>query len=152
MEGIYRLYSLTFTEDGQQMRHLDGRFLIHNGYLRILEDSGGNLHKFLPPGEMTPLVTERLDRVRRSGYYELLHEDALHSGVHPDHVPELDFGDADAHPEATFTVSGPSLPAPQHLEVWQDSVILDGKKMSDDEVKVLMSAVELKKLVLTPHQ
>ncbi len=152
MEGIYRLYSLRFTADGQQTKRMVGRFLVHNGNLRFLEDHSGYLHRMFTPGEVTPQTIDRLHSIKQNGYWDLIHEDALHAGEHPEHVPDLDTGDQTATPEATFTVSGKDLPAPQHLEVWSGCCVLDGKKLSDSEVEILMSRVELGKLTLTPHQ
>lgn len=152
MQGLYRLYHLRFTSDGQQSRRMVGRFLIYNGHIRILEDHHGSLHELLGSGELTTQTIERLNSMKRSGYWELIHEDDLNQGNHPEHVPDLDMGPEQPTPEATFTVSGSSLPAPQHLEVWPDVCVLDGKNLTKEEVEVLMSAIEMGKLTLTPHQ
>ncbi len=152
MQGLYRLYTLKFTADGQQSRRMVGRFLIYNGHIRLLEDHLGSLHHLLGSGELTTQVIERLESMKRSGYWELIHEDDLNQANHPEHVPDLDMGPQAGVPEATFSVTDPAAASTKHLEIWPDIVVLDGKNISKEEVEVLMSRVESGKLILTPHQ
>jgi hypothetical protein len=148
MEGVYRLIVHRFDGQGQQHDRTAGRFLIHQNVLVHLEDHSGNLEHWFPQGVLTARTTARLQDIGRSGYYELLHEDHVNEGHHPDRVEEMELGPV--QPEAVFTLNGEGLPAPELVEVWADAIEVGGRRLGDREAADLMDKVRAGTLVLTP--
>jgi hypothetical protein len=148
MEGVYRLIAHRYDASGQQHDRLLGRFFIHQNVLVHLEDHTGVLENWFPQGIVTPRTVERLQRVGSTGYYEIVHEDDLNAGNHPDHLEEMDLGPV--RPEAVFTLNGEGLPAPELVEVWGDSIEVGGRRLNDAEGADLMDRVRAGTLVLTP--
>lgn len=148
MDGVYRLIVHRFDDAGARHDRLAGRFVIENGMLTILDDYMGKLHQLFPVGLVTARTKQRIASVDRSGYMQLVREDHVNEGEHPEHVNELDLGEL--QPEATFMLVGEGIPAPQLVEVWSNAVMVAGKRLSDLEARDLMDKVEAGKLILTP--
>lgn len=148
MDGIYRVYAHRFDEAGQRHDRIMGRFAIEQGLLLILEDHYGKLHHLFPQGLITARTKKRMENLERSGYHQIVREDHVNQGHHPEHARDMDLGEME--PEARFMVSGEGVHAPQLLEIWSGAVVLAGRRLSDMETRELMNGVHAGKLILSP--
>jgi len=144
MEGFYRLFGLSYTQGQLQRRYL-GRFAIHNGHLQVLESRGQTLHEMLPDGEVDETLQHRLQNMAQSPYFQLINEQSLHEGHYPDLIPEMDLGEG--QPDAIYSLQEPGQ-TPQHLEIWGETAILDGRRLTPHELDALMARVEAGKYML----
>jgi hypothetical protein len=146
-EGIYRIYKLRHADDGSVGRRMWMRVFIHDGQVQHLEDHD-NAQRFLPEGPMTPHLSRRLEQLQHSPYFEVIHERDLGEGMHAEHVAPLELGEIT--PDHKFVMTGPSLPNPQILELWGEAVVLDGRRLDENEAHQLLSEVGAGRLSLTP--
>lgn len=146
-DGIYRIYQLRFDEADRQHRTLAARFLIQDGHLHHLEDHKSMGEDF-PEGPIAPEVERHFKMLQHSGYYEVIHESDVAAGHHPEEVPLFDLGDCEA--EHKFVVTGDGLAEPSHVEMWDDAIEVDGRRLSEHEAHHLLSEVASGRLVLTP--
>ena len=91
-EGIYRLYRNYAGKDGRLQRRLVGRFILYGNTLNDLEDHDGVLESLAPDHRVSAETLARLRSMQQSPYWDLVHEEEVQSGEHPDLLPEM-------HPE-----------------------------------------------------
>lgn len=144
MDGVYRIYARK--PDGY--RRLMGRLAITDGLVHHLEDHHGSLEGIFPEGPVSPRTAQRLHSFSHSPYYEIVDEENINAGHHTEDIPDLEIGDVT--PEATFTLAGEGLAAPQLVEVWHGAVVVAGRKLSEGDVHELMGKVRDGTLILTP--
>src|SRR6266851_2331960 len=136
--GTYLLYELEPTE-GKPEQHMVGRFMVEGDQFHILEDHNNILSDHLSDGLMTPNHQKALFNLLHSGYFRIIPEDEINEGHHEDQIEDLDIGNTE--PDATYLVSGPTLDEPKVLEMYGDNCVLDGKKLSEEEIKGLMQNI-----------
>lgn len=146
-DGIYRLYKVRYDHAHQQHRRLAGRLLVANGQIQHLEDHH-SLQELIPEGPVTPQVERRFKQLSRSGYHELLHEEDISRGEHPDEFEDLDVGAIE--PEHRFIMTGDGLANPAIVEMWDDAISVDGRRVDDTEAHQMLGEVAAGRLVLTP--
>ncbi|WNM70323.1 hypothetical protein [Myxococcus phage Mx1] len=147
MDGIYRIYKLRHTEDGQTHRKLAARLFIHEGQVHHLEDHH-DMDRMFPEGPFTPQLQRRMRQLASSGYHQVVDEAHIAQGHHPELVEQLDIGPIQA--EHRFLMTGANLPNPQLVELWDHAVVLDGRRLEDDEAHQLLQEVAVGRLTLTP--
>lgn len=146
--GIYRIYQLRYSENEQIHRRLAARILVHDGNIHHLESHHSAVEELLPEGPITPLVQRKFSQLRNSGYYEVVDEKHVAAGHHPAEVPEMDLGEVEA--DHKFIMTGPSLVNPAMIEMWDDAVVMDGRRLDDTEAHQLLGEVAAGRLILTP--
>jgi hypothetical protein len=146
-DGLYRIYKMRFDEAKQKHVRLVGRIMIHERTLHHLEDHG-QIHELLPEGEITAVTARRWGQLQNSGYYQVVDENDLHAGEHPEHVEDLDLGEIKA--EAKFIMTGDGLAKPSLVELWDHAVMVDGHRLDDSEAQQLLHEVQAGRVVLTP--
>lgn len=97
-EGIWRLYRLYVGDSLKPQRRMVGRFLLYGDTLGVLEDHDDILEKLAPNGVVNEDVLKRLALLDRSPYWELVNEDDIQAGEHPEHLPELQDGGPEEWP------------------------------------------------------
>lgn len=146
-DGIYRIYKLRHDQTGETHRKLAARLLVHQGICHHLEDHH-DMEDLFPEGQVTPQFGRRLTQLAHSGYHEVVHEDDLHAGHHPEYVEPLDIGAVE--PEARFIMTGEGLVHPQHVEMYEEAIYVDGKRLDDNDAHHLMTEVSHGRLHLQP--
>ncbi len=123
--------------------HPAGRFMLHQGHLHHLEDYHGILASMLPEG---PLTAETISRL-----HGLQHGGAISSTPHPapDHRPTvLDEPGVELTPEMTpprpavFHYHRPGMLHPHVLEFGLRGGALDGQKLDDSELALMLHNVQ----------
>lgn len=137
--GTFRLYHITDSNSKPQDR-LVGRFLIDGKQFFILEDHEGLLENSLPDGLLDNHHLNVIDKLNHSSYYKIIHENQLNQGHHDHLIEDLDIGSVE--PEAEYILSGRNY-APERMEAFGDSILIDGKKIEDSEVNEIMNKVRL---------
>lgn len=87
-EGIYRLYRRYTDDKAQTQRRLVARFVLYGESLTTLEDHDGVVESLAPDGHVNSRTIQHLHSMGASPYWELVHEDAVQAGEHPDLLPE----------------------------------------------------------------
>lgn len=146
-DGIYRLYKVRFDHAHQAHRRLAGRVLVEGGQVKHLEDHHA-LQELLPEGPVTPDTERRFRQLARSGYHELIHENDIARGAHPQEFQDMDIGAIE--PEHRFIMTGDGLTNPAIVEMWDDAISVDGRHIDDNEAHQLLGEVAAGRLVLTP--
>lgn len=146
-DGIYRIYKVRFDERGEKHRLIAARLHFENGQVEHLENHH-DLDTLFPEGPVTPAMVRTFMRFKTNPYTEVIHEADIHEGHHDSEVQELDIGTAE--PEHRFTLTGPSIPHPQIVEMWDDVVVLDGRELDDSEAHQLLGEVKAGRLHLVP--
>lgn len=146
-DGLYRIYGIRFDEANQKHVRMVARLMIHQGFLFHLEDHD-NIHELLPEGQVTKTTAQRWEQLRNSGYYEVVDENDLSAGEHPEHVEELDLGEVKA--ESKFIMTGDGIQNPAVVELWDHAVVVDGRRLDDTEAQQLLNEVQAGRVVLTP--
>jgi hypothetical protein len=146
-DGLYRIYKSRFDEAKQKHIRLIGRILVHQNTLFHLEDHD-QIHEMFPEGPISKTTARRWDQLRNSGYFQVVDENDLHAGEHPEHTEELDLGEIKA--EAKFIMTGDGLAKPSIVELWDHAVVVDGHRLDDSEAQQLLHEVQSGRVVLTP--
>lgn len=146
--GIYKISQLRYDEGDQVHKKLVGRILVQDGQLQHLESHHSVVDELLPEGQITPSVQRLFNQLKSSGYYEVVNEKHISAGHHPNHVQELDLGEVEA--DHKFIMTGPTLHNPAMIEMWDDAVVMDGRRLDDNEAHQLLGEVAAGRLVLTP--
>jgi hypothetical protein len=147
-EGKYRIFRLRHGADGQTHRQLMTRIWVSGGNIWHLEDHGHFGEDLFPEGPVTGKAAKRFQQMQHNGYYQIVHEDALGSGHHPEHIRDLEFGDVQA--EHKFIMTGDGMKGPTVLELWDHAVVVDGRRLDDSEAQHLLSEVQAGRVTLTP--
>ena len=145
--GTYRLYSIFHTM-GKPEERLVGRFWINGGELHILEDHNNLLSDSLLNGKIDQKHEKVLWNLIHSGYYKVIPESGVNEGHYDDMAQDLDIGEIS--PDQEYIVSGATLDSPMRLEMHGENLILDGKRLSEEEVKSFMSKVHSQEYTLVP--
>src|SRR6266700_2242145 len=137
--GTFSIYFLKPT-NGVPEQNQVGRFMIQGGQFTVLEDPFHIFKHNLPDAKMDETHLKLLSHLQNSGYYKLVNDDDINEGFHEDLTPDLDLG-ATPRPDNEYVVSGPTLRTPMRLEVFGSNFVLDGRKLSEEEVKEFMDNV-----------
>lgn len=144
--GTFRIYHIE-TSGSQPKDRLIGRFLIDGKQFFILEDHEDLLESALPDGMLDNNHLNTIDKLNHSPYYKIIHENQLNQGHHDHLIEDLDIGPVE--PEAEYILSGRNY-APERMEAYGDSILVDGKKLEDQEVQEIMSKVRSGEFKLIP--
>lgn len=126
----------------QGRKHPAGRFMIHNGKLTHLEDYHGVLSSMLPEGEIDSTTISRLHGMKWSPSlavsphnYQTPQQAAapVPVEVHPDPVPLA---------PPVFEYHRPGMSQPHVVEFGAGGAALDGKKLSDPELHLILDNVK----------
>ena len=148
-DGTYQLFALSWGHDGAEHSRLLSRFDINKGCIQHIEDHMGHADQLLPEGPIDYRTLGRLEQLKQSGYYKLVHEDDISACHHPELVQPMDFGEIT--PEKKFILTGVDYPAGQLVEVWGEAVTLAGRTLSEQELRELMDKVKDGSATLTPE-
>lgn len=147
-DGVYLVLACKHADNPTDpYRALAGRFSVEGHEIEHLEDHFGHLKEAVPEGPLTHAHVRALANLMASGYYELLHEDDLEGGKHPELVPEfpLHYG---AVP--TYQIKGGDLSG-QQVKIYGSTVFTqDGGEMSEMQARQLLSAAEAGEIKLVP--
>lgn len=144
--GTYRIYQLIHGE-GDPQEVLVGRFMVKDGNFTTLEDHDGLITKELPDGPVGHPHEKFFNGIDNSGYYKLIAEQNIDQGHHADLVEDVDWDDS--QPEARYILMAPNE-EPKRMEMYGETVVLDGEKLSDEAVKKIIEAVRENKFRLLP--
>jgi hypothetical protein len=144
--GTYRVYHMTHGS-GDPQEVMIGRFMISHNNFNILEDHDGLLGRELPEGAMDDHHQKCLFELDNSPYFKLIPEQQINQGLHNDLIEEVDW--ADTNPEARYMLIAPNE-EPKRMEMYGETVVLDGEKLSDEAVKKIVGAVREGKFKLVP--
>jgi hypothetical protein len=146
-DGIFRIYKLRYSDDDQEHRRLAGRVWIQGGEVRHLEDHT-DIDSLLPEGKITPQTERRFKQLSRSGYFQIINEKDISEGHHASEVDPLDVGPAE--PEHRFMMTGDGLANPAMVELWDNSMAIDGRDIDHQEAQHIMDEIRSGRLILTP--
>ena len=135
--GSFRIYKVDFDGLGFQ-EHLIGRVWIDQGQMHILEDHYSLLSDQLPEGPISDIHQKVLDSIINNGYFKIIHEDDLNSGLHEDKLEELKLGDTD--PDHTYVlqdVNGEE--EPQYVEVYGERIFVEGREITEEVTNAIKS-------------
>jgi hypothetical protein len=144
--GTYRIYHLTHGS-GDPQEVMIGRFMISHNNFNVLEDHDGLLSRELPEGVMDDHHQKCLFELDNSPYFKLIPEQQINQGIHNDLIGEVDW--ADTNPEARYMLLAPNE-EPKRMEMYGETAVLDGQKLSDEAVKKVVEAVREGKFKLVP--
>lgn len=145
--GTYSLFFVKQT-NGLPEEQLVGRFLIQAGSFYILEDHSKLLQDNLPDGKMDVWHDKVLWYLAHSGYYRIVSNDEINEGYHEDMLEDLDLGDE--QPESEYCLVDLNGGEPQRMEMYGDSAILNGHRLTDEELDGIMTQVRSGTLKLLP--
>lgn len=145
-DSIYRIYQLGHTD--KPFRRLVARFAIHGGNVIHLEDHLHSLRDTLPEGVFSDDHKSQMLRMAHSPYYQIVNENNIEQGDHPDDVIEIDHGVNG--PERTFEMTVPGAPKPFKLELTGRVVTVDGKRLSEQDAAGLLEQVKAGQISLKP--
>ncbi len=145
--GTYRVYEILHNQ-GKPHDQLVARFLIDDGAFHILEDYNHVLVDSLPEGLYDEGHEKVLTQLSQSGYFKVIHEKEANEGHHEDLIEDLDVGDVE--PDAEFLIHEDPNP-PQTLQMYGQIAILDGKKISDEELQHIMDKVKSGEFTMHPY-
>lgn len=135
--GSYRVYEVLHNQ-GKPHDQLVARFLIDENQFHILEDYSHILSDALPEGIFDAGHERLLNQLSNSGYYKIIHEDEANEGHHEGLIEDLDIGDV--HPDSEYLIYKEG-DEPQTMQMYGDSAILNGKKITDEELQQIMDKV-----------
>lgn len=147
-DGIYKIYQLRHDETDETHRRLVSRLLVHGGQIVHLEAHHNAIDEMFPEGPVTDVAERRFLQLQHSGYYEVVNEADVAAGHHESEVEPLDLGHLEA--DHKFILTGEGLPHPQLIEMWDDAVVVDGRRLDDTEAHHLLQEVASGRLSMTP--
>lgn len=138
-DGVYRLYRYEMGDPSGQYLRLVARFIIHGKEIVVLED---HIHML---GDIIGSVLDRstlraLAELHTSGYYRLENEDDIAAGEYLDQVDDAPV--EEPTPDSKFEATVPGAPAPLMVEVYGDSLVVEGQPLSPEEAQALMEQIE----------
>ena len=146
--GIYKIFELRFDADEVVHRRIVGRLWVQGDKVQHLEDHHNKLEELFPEDMPASALARRFAMLQRNPYYEVINEDNVAAGHHEHHLKQLDLGEMEA--DAKFVMTGDSIPHPQIVEIWHEAVMVDGRKLEEDEARSLLDEVRNGRLILTP--
>ena len=145
--GSYRIYEIMHTQ-GTPHDQLVARFWINSEYaFHILEDYNHLLADTLPEGVFDNNHEKLLSQLSYSGYYKVIHEKEANDGHHENLIEDLDIGNVD--PDAEYLIHEPGE-EPKTLEMYGEHAILNGQKITDEELQQLMDKVKSEEVTMHP--
>lgn len=141
----FRIYRIFHTQ-GDPESMIVGRFLLHEGKFYILEDHDGLFQDF-PEDMLDQRHVQLFNSIMHSGYYRIVSENEANEGHHDELIEELDLGDKE--PDSEFYLTGQSI-QPQRLQYFGNVALLDGQKLTEEELKQIIDKVNLKEYTLEP--
>ncbi len=145
--GTYRVYQVMHNE-GAPHDQLVARFLIDDGAFHILEDYNYVLTDSLPEGLYDNSHDKVLSQLASSGYFKVIHESEANEGHHEGLIDDLDIGETEADSEYLIHKEGDE---PQTLQMYGETAILNGRKLSDEELQDIMDKVKSEELTMHPY-
>lgn len=144
-QGVYRLYRYEMDDPTGSHLRLVARFILHENEIIVLEDHTHLLGDLVssPVDEST---IRALYELQTSGYYLLENEDDINAGEYLSQVEVAT--DEEPVPDATFTVEIPGAPKPLGVEVYGESVVLDGAPLAPKEAEALMAQIEAGEVIV----
>ncbi len=162
-EDIFCVYKLTHDDGGEPQWQLGGRFAFLGDDIAVLEDPFGILEGL--DGPVDAWRQRRLRHLRRSAYTRVVRTGDVGDGTAPDLLPEEDFdhpgrpsASGDATPSAVSGASVGATPPPPPVWDYQragmhepatlefdrgsGSAILNGQRLTDEELQQLLSNVD----------
>lgn len=143
-KGIYKIYSrigVSGIPDRLIARiHIDSDF-------NILEDHLGIFDGALPEGSMDDIHHKFIESLAASGYFRVVSEDQLNQGIHDDMIEELD---VHVQPDHEYLLYGQDGEAPKRLHIFDDSWVVDGAQLSEEEQQKYIEQIRSKQLGLHP--
>lgn len=123
-------------------KHPAGRFMVHNGKVTHLEDYHGILGAMLPEGEMDSTSISRLHGMKWSPNFAVSPH-TMEAPAAPTQPQEVQ-----VHPDPAplappvFEYHRPGMATPHVVEFSGSSAALDGKKLSDPELHLILDNVK----------
>lgn len=146
-DGIYRIFKLRYDSNGQAHRKLVCRILVSGGQLWHLEDHH-SMEDILPEGPVSDITSRRFEQLKHSGYHQVVDENDIQEGLHPDHLEAVDTGSIES--ETKFMMTGKGIENPALVELWDHAIMVDGKRLSDAEANQLLAEVHAGRVFLSP--
>jgi hypothetical protein len=144
--GSYRIYEVMHNQ-GEPHDQLIARFLIDDNAFHILEDYNHLLSDALPEGLFDDGHERMLSQLASSGYYKIIHEDEANQGHHENLIEDLDIGDVEPDSEYIIHEEGEE---PQTMQMYGEIAILNGRKLTDEELQQIMDKVKSGELSMHP--
>lgn len=132
--GSYRVFRIHHTQGGPLEQHI-GRFLIQDGNFHILEDYDNLMSDIFPETPVDDYHKKGIWNLVNSGYYKVVHEDEANQGLHDDLIEDLDIGSVEPDAEYIYLIPGSE---PQRIEMFGENAIIDGMKLSEEELRKLI--------------
>jgi hypothetical protein len=143
-KGVYKIYS-RIGVSGIPDR-LIARISIDKDF-SILEDHEGIFDGSVPEGAMDPVHHKFLESLAASGYFRMVSEESLNQGTHDDMIEELDIHLQPDHEYFLYSQDGEQ---PKRLHIFEDSWVVDGAQLSEEEKQAYIEKIRTKELGLHP--
>lgn len=144
--GTYRIFQVIQTA-GKPEERLVGRFYIKGKMFHLLEDHDHLFRDSLPDGQMDEAHQKVIWNLMHSPYFRVVTEDEINQGFHDNLVEEIDLGQN--KPDAEYLLSGYAS-EPLHMEMYGENAILDGKRLTDEQLSGIMNKVREDRYKLVP--
>ncbi len=141
-KGVYKIYSRAGVSGIPD--RLIARISIDKDF-HILEDHQGIFDGSVPEGPMDPLHHKFLESLASSGYFRMVSEEQLNQGVHDDMIEDLD---VHVQPDHEYLLYSQDGEAPKRLHIFEDSWVLDGAQLSEEEQAKYIEQIRNKQLGL----
>src|SRR5277367_1207167 len=135
--GTYRIYRIMHG-NGDPQESLVGRFMVQGNNFTTLEDHDGLITNEVPDGPIGYPHQKFFNGLDNSGYFKLISEQNINQGQHKDLIGDVDWDDS--QPEARYLLLAPNE-EPKHMEMYGETVVLDGERLDDDAVKKIIEDV-----------
>lgn len=145
-KGAYRIFQHTVGHWGAVKRPV-GRVLFKDGQCHVLEDNDGILRNELPEGEVGDKHEDFMRRLSHSYMFEVVPEEEINQGEHPDLIPNLPLGEPE--PDHKYLLQDGEN-EPQRVEIYDSHWIVDGQNLGPDEQNQLFMDIRSGKKRLFP--
>jgi hypothetical protein len=139
-DGVYRVFSIK-AGYGKPIERQVAKFLIKSKKFYVLEDHD-NIMEDVIEGPLTEAISKKVYHLCHSPYFKVISDKQSNEGFHDDLIPEMSIGDV--NPDSQYFVWN-GIDAPKMLEIYGKSAILDGNKLSNEELRELFAQVQLGK-------
>jgi hypothetical protein len=141
----FRIYRIYHTQ-GQPQEMMVGRFLLDNNKFYCLEDHDGIFADY-PEDTLDARHLKLFSSLMHSGYFKIVSENEANEGHHDNLIEELDIGGQE--PDKEFYLTGQNMP-PQRLCYYGNVALLDGQRLSDEELRNIVEQVNAGQMSLEP--
>lgn len=139
LNSLYFVYRVHPHGEDELHHFLVGKFILTPTHFEMLEDHSGQFKQLegKPPAE----VANYIHRLSNSMYFKVISLQEMQDGKHPDLMQDY-LAPADLGPESSFEYHRIGMPEAQELIFHSGKGYLDGHKLEDQDLQLLLDNVQ----------